>query len=56
MPKYLVSWTEEDWYNVVIEAETHTDAIDKFYNMDYNSDNVVRIGSELQDSVNVEEV
>ena len=56
MPKYIVSWTEEDWYNVTIDAPSKLVALDKFYNQEYDSEEVVLVGSELQDSVEVDEV
>ena len=56
MPKYIVSWTEEDWYNVTIEADSPREALDKFYDREYDMDDVLLTGSELQDSVTVEAV
>lgn len=56
MPKYLISWTEEDWYQVAIDAESSQDALDKFSNVEYDQRTVVHIGGELQDSIEVEEV
>lgn len=56
MPKYLVSWTEEDWYQVIIEADSKREALDKFYDRDYDPEDTQHIGSELQDSVEAEEL
>ena len=56
MPKYLIAWTEENWYNVTIDAPSKFVALDKFYNQEYDREDVVLVGFELQDSVEVEEV
>lgn len=56
MAKFLVAWTEEDWYNLEIEADSKDEALDKFYSQEYNYDDIRHIGSELQDSVEVEEI
>ena len=56
MTKYLISWTEETWYNLEIEAADKMEALDKFHNNEYDSEDAVFIGSELQDSVEIEEI
>jgi hypothetical protein len=56
MPKYLIAWTEEDWYNVTIEADSSQNALDIFYGREYDEHTIVHIGGELQDSVEVEEL
>ena len=56
MPKYLVSFTEEDWYSIVIEAESAEEAEEKFYSHEYNDSDLRHIGTELQDSVEVSEL
>ena len=56
MPKYLISWTEEDWYNITIEASSKKEALDKFWNRGYDMEDIVHTGTELQDSVEIEEV
>lgn len=33
---YAVSWTEENWYEVMIEADSEHDAVAKFKNKDYD--------------------
>jgi len=55
MPKYLISWTEEEWWEVAIEAESKDEALGKFHNREYDEHTVVHIGGELQDSVEVQE-
>lgn len=55
MPKYKIKYTIESWYEVEIEADDRQDARAKFDAFDYH-DNSKEIGSELQDSVIVEEV
>ena len=56
MPKYLIAWTEEDWYNLVIDAPSKMVALDMFYNREYDSEDIVFVGNELQDSIEVEEI
>jgi hypothetical protein len=56
MPKYLISWTEENWYNITIEADSAEEAKDKFYNHEFDYEDSILVGSELQDSVEAEEV
>ena len=55
MNKYKVSWTIEEWYETAIEANSPSEALDKFHNNDYDSTPEPR-GSELQDSVEIEEM
>lgn len=54
MPKYLVSWTEEDWYNVIIEADSAYEAEDKFWGHEFDSEDVSHIGTEIQQGIDVE--
>lgn len=56
MPKYLIEWTEEFWYAMEVEAESREDALDRFHQSDYDFGNAEHLGSELQDSITVEEV
>lgn len=56
MPKYLISFTEEDWYNITIEADSYEDAKEKFWQGDFDNDGVVYIGCEIQESIDIEEV
>jgi hypothetical protein len=57
MPKYLVSWTEETWYNTYIEAESKEKAEEMFW--DNEDDCISRAkpyGSDIQETIDVEEV
>jgi len=56
MPKYLVSWTEEDWYNVVIEADSAYEAQDKFWGREYDPEDVVHSGTEIQEGIDIEAI
>ena len=56
MTKYLVSWTEEDYLNILIEADSADEAREKFYNSEFDDQKILHVGTELQDSVEVEEV
>jgi hypothetical protein len=33
---YIISWTEENWYQVSIDAETEQEAIEKFDRKEYD--------------------
>lgn len=56
MSKYLIKWTEEDWYKVEVEAASKEEALNKFYQRDYNHEDIVHMDSYLQESIEVEEV
>ena len=56
MNKYVIEWTEEFWYAMEVEAESKEDALDRFHQSDYDFGDAEPLGSELQDSVTVEEV
>jgi hypothetical protein len=56
MPKYEIQWTDELWYRLTVEAESEDDALDKFHSNKYDLGDADLFGSELQDSVYVEEV
>ena len=56
MSKYLISWTEELWYKMEVEADSIDDALDKFHAGDYDFDKAIHTDTELQDSVDIMEV
>lgn len=56
MTRYLVSWTEEVWQNVVIEAESKEQVEELFYYGDFDMDTVKITGGEIQDGIDIEEV
>lgn len=33
---YIISWTEENWYEVIIDAQSEEEALQKFENKDYD--------------------
>ena len=55
MPKYLISWTEESWFETLIEAGSKQEALDIFHNGDYDREGVINTGWEMQDSIEIEE-
>jgi hypothetical protein len=55
MPKYVIKYVYEHWYDVEIEATSADEAREKFDNAIFDS-NPRLVGGELQDSVLVEEV
>ena len=54
MPKYLISFTEEDWYQIVIEADSERQAKDKFWTQDFDPEDIVHTGTEIQESIDIE--
>jgi hypothetical protein len=57
MAKYLVSWTEEDWYKMEIEADSIDDAFDNFLAGDYDRKQAILTESGiLQEGVDIMEV
>jgi len=56
MTKYLISWTEEIWQNVVIDADSEQEAMDKFWSVNFDTESVKIFGGEVQEGVDVEEV
>ena len=57
MPRYNVSWTEEVWWSTYVEADNHDEALNSFFdNVDNCLDHAKITGSEIQHSVEVEEV
>ena len=55
MPRYLISFTEEDWYNITIEADSFEDAREKFWQGDFDHEDVKHTGTEIQESIDIEE-
>ena len=56
MSKYLISFTEEEWYNITIEANSFQEAKDKFWAQDFDLEDIVHTGTEIQESIDIEEV
>ena len=57
MPKYLVSWTEETFFNTYVEADSEDEALNSFFdNVDNCWDRAKIVGSEVQDSIEVEAI
>lgn len=57
MPKYLITWEESHWMNLVIDADNEDEAIDKFHEMDYDWDMVEEVGAVMiANSLSVEEL
>lgn len=55
MGKYVVQWTEEDWYEVLIDADSADDALNSFNSGSFDRGSARHVGCELQDSVAVKE-
>lgn len=57
MPRYLMTWEEVDTLNVIIEAGSKKEALDKFWNQDYDVEDVATVSVNMSDSgVEVEEI
>lgn len=48
MDKYVVSWTEEIWQRVVIEAESGDHARELFLSGEFDTDTVKVTGSDIE--------
>lgn len=53
MPTYEVQWTYEKWYRVSIEADDYEQAQTKFWEGDYENEQV--FGGEIQEGVEITE-
>ena len=56
MSSYLISFTEEDWYNITIEADSLQEAKDKFWAQDFDFEDIRHTGTEIQESIDIEQV
>ena len=57
MPKYLISWEESVWYDLEIEADSKSKALDKFAANEYDREDVVFVGQEMMpDTIDIEEI
>ena len=57
MPKYLISWEESQWTNLIIDAPSQLAALDKFYNQEYNMEDIAIVGQEMiPDTMDIEEI
>jgi len=57
MSKYLVAWQEVDTRNIVVEASSKEEAIDKILNGDYDSEEVNSVGISFDgESIDAEEM
>jgi len=56
MPKYKIAYTEEEWYHVTIEADSHRHALDKFWSHDWDLESAVNFGTEIQQDLDIDEL
>jgi hypothetical protein len=57
MSKYLVAWHEVDTLNLIVEASSKEEAIDKVLSGDYDSEEVNSVGISFDgDSIDAEEM
>jgi hypothetical protein len=53
MNEYVVSYTVETWYRVVIKADSMEQAREKFWEFDFDQDSAKQFGAEIQDGIDV---
>jgi hypothetical protein len=53
MNNYMVSWTEEVWYRVNIQANSIEEAKEMFWSGDFDSSESKETGGEIQDGINI---
>ena len=56
MASYLISFTEEEWYNISIEADSFEEAKEKFWSGDFDHEDIIHTGTEIQESIDIEEI
>jgi hypothetical protein len=57
MSKYLVAWHEVDTLNLIVEASSREEAIDKILNGDFDYEEVNSVGISFDgDSIDAEEM
>ena len=57
MAKYLFTWHEVDTLNLIIDADSKREALDKFFASDYDSEEVENVNVMFdEDSLEVEAV
>lgn len=49
MPKYLLSWTETDTLNLIIEADSKRDALNKWISHNFDPEDVETVSVELDE-------
>ena len=55
MPKYMVKYVYERWYDLELEASSRDEAFDKFHAGEFETEPRL-VGGEYQDSIIVEEI
>lgn len=56
MARFKIDWTEELWQQVYIEADSEEQARELFWQSEFDTQQIELYGTEIQDSVLVEEV
>ncbi len=55
MATYKISYTLEKWYECAVEADSPEQAREKFWSGDYDDMTEKQTGSEIQDTIDIEE-
>ena len=55
MKTYRILYTYEKWYSVNIAAESEEQARELFFSGEFNDEDQVLIGEEIQDGIDIEE-
>ena len=57
MPKYLISWEESQWMDLIIDAPSKLVALDMFHKNEYDREDVAIVGQEwIPDTLDCEEI
>ena len=55
MKTYTIKYTYEKWYSVNVAAESEEQARELFFSGEFNDEDRVLIGEEIQDGIDIEE-
>lgn len=57
MPRYVISWEESQWLNLIVDAPSELVALDKFFSNEYDREDVIFVGQEtLPDTIECEQI
>jgi len=56
MKTYTIKYTYEKWYSINVAAESEEQARELFFSGEFNNEDRVLIGEEIQDGIDIEEI
>jgi len=56
MPAFKISYTEEVWRSVIVQAKDEDVALEKFWSGDFDPSTIKETGGEIQESIDIEEL